>query len=99
MSSLRSTSGMNSDAGSGGSSGDGSGNDVGTGGGKYSNDGRGGSGGGGKYSNDGSACAAKHLARRSSEEGGDSEMSGDDGGVGKARSLSTSAFDGKGIGA
>ncbi|GJS05221.1 hypothetical protein Tco_0321729 [Tanacetum coccineum] len=35
---------------------------------------------------DGSAGAAKHLARRSSAEGGDSEISGDGGGGGKARS-------------
>ncbi|GKG62296.1 hypothetical protein Tco_0632200, partial [Tanacetum coccineum] len=63
MSSLWSTSGgMNSDVGSGGSSGDGVGNDVGTGGGKYIDDGRGGSGG------DGSAGAAKHLAKCSSAE-------------------------------
>ncbi|GJT12535.1 hypothetical protein Tco_0859577, partial [Tanacetum coccineum] len=46
MSSLRSTSGgMNSDAGSGGSGGDGNGDDVGTCGGKNSDDGIGGNGG------------------------------------------------------
>nr|GEX23471.1 retrovirus-related Pol polyprotein from transposon TNT 1-94 [Tanacetum cinerariifolium] len=89
MSSLRSTGGgMNSDAGSGG---DCNGDDVDTCGGKYSDDGRGG--------NDGDGCAGvvKHLARRSSTEGGDNEMSGDGGGVGKARSLSASTFDRKGI--
>ncbi|GKC83856.1 hypothetical protein Tco_1139573, partial [Tanacetum coccineum] len=43
--------------------------------------------------------AAKHLARRSSAEGGDSDMSGDGGGGGKVRSLSTSSSDGKCIGA
>ncbi|GKG41873.1 hypothetical protein Tco_0473624, partial [Tanacetum coccineum] len=41
--------------------------------------------------------AAKHLARRTSTEGGASEMSGDGSGGGKERSLSTSSFDGKGI--
>ncbi|GKG54837.1 hypothetical protein Tco_0562824, partial [Tanacetum coccineum] len=46
MSSLWSTGGgMNSDASSRGSGGDGNGNDVGTGGGQYSDDDRGGSGG------------------------------------------------------
>nr|GFA32931.1 hypothetical protein [Tanacetum cinerariifolium] len=60
--------GMNSDVGSGGSGSDGNGYDVGT--------------GGGKYINDGIVGAAKHLARRSSVEGGDSEMSGDGGSVG-----------------
>ncbi|GKG18100.1 hypothetical protein Tco_0372398, partial [Tanacetum coccineum] len=73
------------EAGSGGSGDDGNGNDVGI--------------CGGKCSDDGSAGAAKHLARRSSAEGGDSEMSGDGSGGGKARSLSTSSSDGKGIGA
>ncbi|GKC73198.1 hypothetical protein Tco_1119081, partial [Tanacetum coccineum] len=37
---------------------------------------------------------AVHLARRSPAEGGDSEISGDGGGVGMARSLSTSASGG-----
>ncbi|GKF75438.1 hypothetical protein Tco_0224882, partial [Tanacetum coccineum] len=72
MSSLQSTgSGMYNDAGNDGSDGDGNGNDVGTCGGKYSDDGRGGIGG-----------ATKHLARRSSAEGHDSEMSGDGTGSG-----------------
>ncbi|GJY54545.1 hypothetical protein Tco_0446209 [Tanacetum coccineum] len=48
---------------------------------------------------DGSAGAAKHRARRSSAVGGDNEMSGDGGGVGKARSLSTSSSGGNSIGA
>ncbi|GJU61751.1 hypothetical protein Tco_1243586 [Tanacetum coccineum] len=92
---------MNSDAGRGGNGGKGNGNNVGTGGGKYSDDGTGGSSSGRDLwsGDDGSAGVAKHLARRSSIEGGDSKMSGDDGGVGKARSLSTSASDGKCIGA
>ncbi|GKA12615.1 hypothetical protein Tco_0692161 [Tanacetum coccineum] len=51
-------------------------------------------GGGNGSGDDGSTGAAKHLARRSSIEGGDSDMSG---GGGKARSLSTSSSDGKGI--
>ncbi|GKA87156.1 RNA-directed DNA polymerase, eukaryota, reverse transcriptase zinc-binding domain protein [Tanacetum coccineum] len=38
---------------------------------------------------------AVHLARGSSAEGGDSEVSGDDGGVGMARSLSTSTSGGR----
>nr|GFD30594.1 hypothetical protein [Tanacetum cinerariifolium] len=38
---------------------------------------------------------AVHLARRSPAEGGDSEISGDGGGVGMARSLSTSASGGR----
>ncbi|GKD51016.1 hypothetical protein Tco_1279992 [Tanacetum coccineum] len=98
MSSLWSTGdGTNNDAGSGG---DGNGDDVGTGGGKYSDDGRGGNGGDGcsGCDDDGSAGAAKHLARRFSIEGGDSELSGDGGGGGKARSLSTFSSDEKCIG-
>nr|GEU29721.1 hypothetical protein [Tanacetum cinerariifolium] len=67
-----------------GSGGDGNGNDIGT--------------SGGRYSDDGSAGAAKHLARRSSVEGGDSEMSGNGGGVSKEKSLSASALDRKGMG-
>ncbi|GKF80222.1 hypothetical protein Tco_0238824, partial [Tanacetum coccineum] len=88
---------MNSDGGSGGSGGAGNSNDVGTSGGKYSDDGRAGSGGEGYLPMETlkPRGAAKYLARRSSTEGGDSEMSGDGGGVGKARSLSTSASDGK----
>nr|GFC89365.1 hypothetical protein [Tanacetum cinerariifolium] len=39
---------------------------------------------------DSNAAGAVHLARRSPAEGGDSKVSGDGGGVGIARSLSTS---------
>nr|GEY37091.1 hypothetical protein [Tanacetum cinerariifolium] len=51
---------------------------------------------GGGYEDGGSGCdsnvaGAMHLARRSLADGGDSEVSGDGGGVGMARSLSTSA--------
>ncbi|GJW00922.1 hypothetical protein Tco_1556173 [Tanacetum coccineum] len=42
---------------------------------------------------------SKHQARRSSAVGGDNEMSGDGGGVGKERSLSTFSFGGNSIGA
>ncbi|GJX66122.1 hypothetical protein Tco_0300465 [Tanacetum coccineum] len=86
ISSLRSTGGMNNESGSG-ASGD---------------DGRGGSGGDGSGNlgngDDGSAGAAKHRARRFSAVGGDNEMSGDGGGVGKARSLSTSSLYGNSTG-
>nr|GEU95165.1 hypothetical protein [Tanacetum cinerariifolium] len=44
---------------------------------------------------DGNAARAMHLARRSLAEGGNSEVSGDGGGVGIARSLSTSASGGR----
>ena len=46
---------------------------------------------------DGDECTdgAVNLARRSLAEGGDSEISGDGGGVGMARSLSTSAAGGR----
>nr|GEU54757.1 hypothetical protein [Tanacetum cinerariifolium] len=45
----------------------------------------------------GDECAygAVHLARRSPAEGSDSEVSGDGGGVGMARNLSTSASGGR----
>ncbi|GKB42385.1 hypothetical protein Tco_0887327 [Tanacetum coccineum] len=64
----------------------------------YRDGGSGGSGGDddGSNGNDiggGDECAdgAMHLARHSLAEGGDSEIGSDGGGVGMARSLSTSA--------
>ncbi|GKF78210.1 hypothetical protein Tco_0230680 [Tanacetum coccineum] len=64
-----------------------------TGGGMYKDGGSGGSGDGGG----GDECAdgVVHLARRSPAEGGNSEISGNGGGVGMARSLSTSASGGR----
>nr|GEX43676.1 hypothetical protein [Tanacetum cinerariifolium] len=56
------------------------------------NDGSNGDGIGG---GDGHADRAVHLARRSFVEGGDSEVIGDGGGVGMARSLSTSTSGGR----
>ncbi|GKC31543.1 hypothetical protein Tco_1038837 [Tanacetum coccineum] len=50
-----------------------------------------GSNGDGTGGGDECADGAVHLARRSPAEGGDSEIGGDGGGVGMARSLSTSA--------
>ncbi|GKG10001.1 hypothetical protein Tco_0338747, partial [Tanacetum coccineum] len=44
---------------------------------------------------DESVGGAVHLARRSLVEGGDSEIGGDGGGVGMARSLSTSTSGGR----
>ncbi|GKB14302.1 hypothetical protein Tco_0848225, partial [Tanacetum coccineum] len=75
-----------------------------TGGGMYRDGGSGGSrgdddgsngdgiGGGDEY-----ADGAIHLASHSPVEGGDSEIGGDGGGVGMARSLSTSASGGRDI--
>ncbi|GKB72979.1 hypothetical protein Tco_0934391 [Tanacetum coccineum] len=75
-----------------------------TGGGMYRDGGSGGRGGDDDGSNGdgiggGDECAdgAVHLARRSLTEGGDSEVSGDGGRVGMARSLSISASGGKDI--
>ncbi|GJS96587.1 hypothetical protein Tco_0803555 [Tanacetum coccineum] len=73
-----------------------------TGDGMYRDGGSGGSGGDDDGSNGdgtggGDECAdrAVHLARRSPTEGGDSEISGDSGGVGMDRSLLTSASSGR----
>nr|GEY84473.1 hypothetical protein [Tanacetum cinerariifolium] len=73
-----------------------------TGGGMYRGGGSGGSGVDDDGSNSdgtggGDECAdgAVHLARHSPAEGGDSEVSSDGGGVGIARSLSTSAAHGR----
>ncbi|GJX44807.1 hypothetical protein Tco_0261483 [Tanacetum coccineum] len=72
------------------------------GGGMYRDGGRGGSGGDDDGNNgdgiggvDECADGAVHLARRSPAEGGDSQIGGDGGGVGMARSLSTSASGGR----
>ncbi|GKC10337.1 hypothetical protein Tco_1007119 [Tanacetum coccineum] len=66
--------------------------DGGSGGSGGDDDGSNGDGtGGGDECGDG----AMHLARRSPAEGGDSEVSCDGGGVGMARSLSTSASGGR----
>nr|GEV53854.1 hypothetical protein [Tanacetum cinerariifolium] len=46
---------------------------------------------------DGNVAGAMHLARHSFAEGGDSKVSGDGGGVGIARSLSTSVSGGRDI--
>ncbi|GKF29351.1 hypothetical protein Tco_0095693 [Tanacetum coccineum] len=60
------------------------------GGGMYRDGGSGGDGGG-----DECADRVVHLARRSPAEGGDSEIGGNGGGVGMARSLSTLASGGR----
>ncbi|GJY13709.1 hypothetical protein Tco_0383018 [Tanacetum coccineum] len=72
------------------------------GGGMYRDGGSGGHGGDDDGSNGdgtggGDECVdgAMHLARRSPAEGGDSEIGGDGGGVGMARSLSTSTSGGR----
>ncbi|GJR00599.1 hypothetical protein Tco_0523583 [Tanacetum coccineum] len=44
---------------------------------------------------DGCTGGSVSLARRSPADGGDNEVSGESGGVGNARSLSTSAVDGR----
>ncbi|GJW56027.1 hypothetical protein Tco_0102758 [Tanacetum coccineum] len=56
-----------------------------------------GSNGDGTGGGDECVDGAVHLARRSPAEGGDSEVSGDGGGVGMARSLLTSASGGRDI--
>ncbi|GKC50295.1 hypothetical protein Tco_1073040 [Tanacetum coccineum] len=56
-----------------------------------------GSNGDGTGGGDECADGAVYLARRSPVEGGDSEISGDGGGVGMTRSLSTSSYGGKGM--
>ncbi|GKG28001.1 hypothetical protein Tco_0406328 [Tanacetum coccineum] len=60
-------------------------------------DGDGGSGGGGDDGGKGGECAggAVYLARRSTAEGGDSEIGDDGDGVVMVRSLSTSAYGGR----
>ncbi|GKD06063.1 hypothetical protein Tco_1181037 [Tanacetum coccineum] len=71
-----------------------------TGGGMYKDGGSGGSGDNGSNGDGtrgGDECVDRvvHLARRSPAEGGDSEIGGDGGGVGMARSLSTFVSSGR----
>ncbi|GJS27979.1 hypothetical protein Tco_0488599 [Tanacetum coccineum] len=89
---MRSTGGINNESGRGGGGGDGRGGSGG--------DGRGGRGNvAGMSGGNGDEALNLPMAALKPGEGGDNEISGEDGGVGKARSLSTSSSGGNSTGA